>query len=90
MNFELLKTYVLDEVTTPLEEPRVLPVHNPHKIHRDAENKNLETKEETKQYRVVFEKRVVDTDTFMSYPYGYEQIPLDEQDEENMDILISL
>ena len=90
LNFELLKTNVIDEVTAPLDEPCVLPVHNPHKIRRDAENKTLETTEETKKYRVVFDKRVVDPTSFKSYPYGYAQFTMDEQDQENIDYLISL
>ena len=31
----------------------------------------LENREETKNYQLVFDKRVVDKDTFMTYPYGY-------------------
>ena len=73
MNFDLLKANVIEEVTVPLDEPRVIPVHNPHKIKRDADTKTLETVEETKWYRVVFDKRVVDPNTFLLYPYGYEK-----------------
>ena len=90
LNFELLKTNVIDEVITPLDEPRVLPVHNPHKIHQDVENKTLEKTEETKKYRVVFNKCVVDAASFMWYPHGYAQFALDDQDQENIDNLISL
>jgi len=62
----------------------------PHKIRWDDEDKTLETTEWTKKYRVVFDKRVVDTTSFKSYPYGYAQLMLDDQDQENVDNLISL
>ena len=39
----------------------------------NVNNKTLQTVEETKRYRVVFDKRVVDPGTFQSYPYGYEK-----------------
>ena len=49
LNFDLLKANVIDEVTTSLYEPRVIPVHNPHKIKRYADTKTLETVEQTKR-----------------------------------------
>lgn len=73
LNFDILKDNVIQEVTAPLEEPRIVSMYNPHKICRNVETKELETKEETKQYRVVFDKRVVDVNTFKSYPYGFTQ-----------------
>ena len=90
MNFDLLKANVIDEVTVRLGEPRVIPVHNPHKIKRNAETKTLETVVETKRYRLVFEKRIVDPDTFQSYPYGYTRAQFDDMDVENIDILVGL
>ena len=73
LNFDLLKQNVIDEVTEPYDDPREIRVHNPHKIKRDANTKTLQTIEETKRYKVVFHKRVVDPDTFQSYPYGHEK-----------------
>ena len=73
LNYELLKQNVLDKLTEPEDDPRELRVHNPHKIKRNADTKTLTTVEETKRYKVVFDKRVVDPDTFLSYPYGYEK-----------------
>ena len=73
LNFDLLKANVIDDITTPLDDPRVIPVYNPHKIKRNADTKTLTTVEETKRYQVVFDKRVVDPHTFLSYPYGYEK-----------------
>ena len=48
-------------------------MYNPHKIKRNADTKTLTTVEEAKRYKVVLDKRVVDPDTFLSYPYGYEK-----------------
>ena len=91
LNFDLLKANdVIDEVTEPLEEPRVIPVHNPHKIKRNADTKTLETVEESKRYRVLLDKRVVDPDTFQSYPYGYTRAEFEDVDMEIIDILAGL
>ena len=73
MNYELLKQNVLDEVTQPEDDPRELQVYNPYNIKRNTDTKTLTTVQETKRYKVVFDKRVVDPDTFLSYPYGYEK-----------------
>ena len=90
LNFELLKLNVIDEVTDPGDEPGEIPVHNPHKIKRDVNTKHLETVEETKRYKVVFDKRVVDPDTFQSYPYGYTRAGLDETDMDNVHHLLDM
>ena len=90
LNFDLLKANVIDEVTAPLDEPRVILVHNAHKIKGNADTKTSETVEETKRYREVFEKRVVDPDTFKSYPQGYTRAEFEDADMENIDILVGL
>ena len=55
-------------------------VYNPHKIKRDTNTKTLKTIKETKRYKVIFDKRIADPDTFKLYPYGYKKQPtlLDE------------
>ena len=73
LNFDLLKQNVIDEVTKPEDDPREIRVHNLRKIKRDVNTKTLQTVEETKRYKVVFDKRAVDPETFRSYPYGYEK-----------------
>ena len=88
LNFELLKQNLIEEVIDPGDEQREIPVHNPHKIKRDVNTKHLETVEETKRYKVVFNKRVVDPDTFQSYPYGYTQAGLDDTDMDNVHLLL--
>ena len=57
---------------------------------RDNQNKRFLTETEIKRYQLVFDKRVVDPMTFMSFPYGFEQFEMDEEDEDNLDILLQL
>ena len=71
LNYEVLRRNVLEEVTEPRGERRIVDVVNPHFFTRDAATKQLRIQPRTKQYGLVFDKRVVDPDTFLSYPYGY-------------------
>ena len=84
LNFDLLKANVIDEVIAPLDELRVIPLHYPHKIKLNTDTKTLETVEETKRYRVLFDKRVVDPYTFQSCPYGYTRAEFDDVDVQNI------
>ena len=71
LNYDLLRRNVLEELTDPQENRRSIPVTNPHFFTRDATTKRLRVMPRTKDYGLVFDKRVVDVDTFKSYPYGY-------------------
>ena len=71
LNYDILKQNVLDELTDPLEQRRTVDVTNPHFFTRHPATKQLKVAPRTKQYGLVFDKRVVDVDTFQSYPYGY-------------------
>lgn len=44
LNFDILKDNVIQEVTAPLEEPRIVSMYNPHKICRNVETKNSKPK----------------------------------------------
>jgi len=74
LNFDSMKDHILSEIQEPEPNPRLIPVVNPHKIKRVTESKTLQTVEETKKYRVVTDKRVLNTDTFMTFPSGYQQL----------------
>ena len=73
LNYEILRRNVLDELTDPLdgEDRRDVNVVNPYFFTRDARTKQLRVHPRTKQYGLVFDKRVVDVTNFMSFPYGY-------------------
>jgi len=71
LNFQTMKTLILDEILDPQHQPRLLPVTNPHKIQRVSEEKKIQTVRQTKNYQLVFDKRVLDMTTYQSYPYGY-------------------
>jgi hypothetical protein len=66
---------LLDELTQPLEsgERRNVEVVNPNFFYRNPATKDLKVITRTKKYGLVFDKRVVDSDSFMSYPYGYKK-----------------
>lgn len=62
---------LIHRVVTDQEEDCSLTLHNPHKLVRDVKRKKIQTVEQDKMYRLVFDKRVLDSDTYLSYPYGY-------------------
>ena len=71
LNYECLRQNVMEELEDPRETRRVIPVTNSHFFTRDPCTKRLRVMPRTKEYGLVFDKRVVDPDTFKSYPYGY-------------------
>ena len=72
LNFDILKKNIIEEITHPQPISNVIPVFNPHKIVRNPTTKQLSTETEIKRYKLVFDKRVVDSTNFQSYPYGYQ------------------
>ena len=78
-NFDLLKKNVLDELQRPKDQPRILPVFNPHKITRD-----VATQTEIKRYQLVADKRVIDANSFHSFPYGFTRVPWNHSDDEDV------
>ena len=73
LNFTSMKDLVLMEILEPENETRTLTLNNPHKIVREPATKKIKTVEQDKQYKLVFDKRILDMNTFKSYPYGYKQ-----------------
>ena len=72
LNFDILKKNIIEEIAQPQPTPNSIPVFNPHKIVRNPTTKQLLTETEIKRYQLVFDKRVVDSTNFQSYPYGYQ------------------
>ena len=64
VNFDTVKQLVTQEPT------KVVTVHDSHKITRDRDNSKLLTVSQNKDYRLVFDKRVI-RDKYVSFPYGY-------------------
>ena len=71
LNYEVMKQNVQQEVRQPADARRLTDVHNPHFFTRDPTTKKIRVIPRTKQYALVFDKRVIDPATYKSYPYGY-------------------
>ena len=71
LNYHVMRQNVLDEIQQPLDKPRETQVIKTHQIVRDARNYTIFTHPEYKRYKLVFNKRVVDPNTFQTYPIGY-------------------
>ena len=82
LNFNTMKANILAEIEDPQEERRVIKVTNPNYFKRDTTHKTIKLVNQTKQYKMVFDKRVIDRDTKMTYPFGYRV--LTEPDRENV------
>ena len=87
LNYQVLRNNTLQELQEPLQDPRKTAIKQDYTIERNAKKYKLLTKEQTKLYQLVYCKRVVDPQTFMTYPYGYFQ--LNEQDLQNAELLLS-
>ena len=71
LNYDVMRQNLLDEITRPLDERRNIDVVNPNFFWRNPATKHLRVITRTKRYGLVFDKRVVDPNTFQSFPYGY-------------------
>ena len=69
-----MKDNILAELENPLDYRRTTNVVTPYNFQRDLEQKRIKVVPRIKQYGLVFDKRVIKTDTKSSYPYGYERI----------------
>ena len=72
LNFQTMKDNNLAELENPLDHRRTTNVVTPYYFRRDLEEKRIKVVPRIKQYGLVFDKRVIKTDTKSSYPYGYE------------------
>ena len=75
LNFKSMKDLVLNEILQPEDDQCTLTLQNPNKITRYAEKKKtIQTVSQDKKYKIVFDKLVINCDTFQSFPYGYKCI----------------
>ena len=73
LNFETMKNNILTELHHPQDQRRTMNIVNPSHFKRDLEQKKIQLVLRIKQYGLVFDKRVLNTNA-MSYPYGYRRI----------------
>ena len=71
LNYTVMRQNVLDEIQKPLLKPRQTTVNKTYQIVRDPKTYQLYTFHESKLYKLVYEKRVIDPLSFKTYPYGY-------------------
>ena len=71
LNYYTLKENVLKELEDPQDKPRTtnIPIHD--YFARDQVHKRVKLTDRVKQYKLVFDKRVLDLSTKQSTPYGY-------------------
>ena len=68
INMDVMR-HLVDSHVNGYNEEKVTVV-NPHKITRDKKEKNIVTKKMKKDYRIVYNKRVI-TENYGTLPYGY-------------------
>ena len=68
INMDVMRHLVDSHVNGHNEEK--VTVENPHKITRDKKERNIVTKKMKKDYRIVYNKRVI-TENYGTVPYGY-------------------
>ena len=72
LNYDTMKKAILKELKEG--EKTHLEVRNPNHFKRDTKRKDIGLVSQTKKYRLVFDKRVIDPESKQSYPFGYCQI----------------
>lgn len=83
LNFQSMKQNILEELHIPQDSRRNLNIVTPYHFQRDVEKKQIRVVPRVKQYGLVFDKRVLNTNA-VSYPYGYRRIG------EEIDLLMEL
>lgn len=73
LNFESMKHNILEELYHPQDQRRTINIVNPSHFKRDLEEKKIQLVRQVKQYALVFDKRVINTDG-LSFPYGFRRI----------------
>ena len=80
LNYQVLRQNVLDKIQRPLEKMRQTDIYKPYHIVRNSKDYSLATVAQTKKYQLVYKKRVIDQNTFETYPYGCERITNEDAD----------
>ena len=88
LNFHSMKVNILNELDQPRPQRRTLNIVNPNHFERNTTTKSIRLVERIKQYGLVFDKRVIDVCSRVSFPYGF--LWLDEEQREDLDMLLEL
>ena len=73
LNFQSMKQNIMEELHIPQDSRRNLNIVTPYHFQRDVEKKQIRVVPRVKQYGLVFDKRVLNTNA-ISYPYGYRRV----------------
>ena len=73
LNFNTMKQNILSELYHPQDQRRTMNIVNPSHFKRDLEEKKIQLVRQVKQYALVFDKRVLNTNG-LSFPYGFRRI----------------
>ena len=68
LNFDSMKQNILSELDNPKDNPRCLKVTNPYHFVRNTTAKTIGLTKRVKQYKLVFDRRVLDPFTRTSVP----------------------
>ena len=74
LNFDSMKRHILAEIKNPRDEPQTIAVPVSINMEPNRTTKKICLTPKVKNYRLVFEKRVIQTKDFSSRPYGYDWI----------------
>ena len=69
LNYDSMKEHIMNTLAQE-DQDAPIPVTNPHHFARDTTHKSIKLVSQTKQYRLVFDKRVVEGTS--SLPFGYD------------------
>ena len=70
LNYDVMRDNLCNEILNPQAERRNVRVSG-RLFKRNPNTKEIRVEDLIKRYGLVFDKRVVDPETFKSYPYGY-------------------
>ena len=90
LNFNVMIRNAKDDILSPLDTGvRQTEVVKPYHIVRQAKDYAIATAAQTKKYKMVYTKRVIDPTSLMTYSYGY-QATFNQQDMKNIEKLLTL